>query len=176
MADNQPTAKAPTPPAQPPVQPVAKAVPGEDVTYIPGPQDPASIRWRGILFQANVPIRIADDGHIDAARGNKFFRVGTGDKATQAEEPKPEPTTPEAYRAWVIGWLDQVKTVDELLTKWSNDRYIRQNAQAGTLDIRQLGTIIDPRLNLMAKEQGLSDQQVGKLMLQHGLAEIPWRV
>jgi hypothetical protein len=149
---------------------------GEDVTYIPGPQDQSLLKWRGIVFKANVPVRVMDPDHIAAARANKFFRVGSGDKATQAADTKPEPTTPETYRAWVVDWLASVDTVDAIATKWSNDRYLRASAQVGESDVRQLGTLIDPKFNQMMRQEGLSDREVAKIMLQHGLTEIPWRV
>jgi hypothetical protein len=62
---------------QPAPTPADKAPPaGEDVTYLPGPGDPPTIEWRGVEFRAGEAKRLTDIGHIEAARSNRFFRVG----------------------------------------------------------------------------------------------------
>ena len=80
MADApKPHAPQPAPPPAP--APADEAPPaGEDhVTYLPGEGDPPTTTWRGEEFRANVPVRITDPDHIEAARTNRFFRVGKGD-------------------------------------------------------------------------------------------------
>jgi hypothetical protein len=49
---------------------------GEDVTYLPGDGDPPVTEWRGVEFGAGEAKRLTDIGHIEAARSNRFFRVG----------------------------------------------------------------------------------------------------
>jgi hypothetical protein len=44
-----------------------------------GPGDPPTTTWRGVEFRAGETMRIEDVSHIDAARGNRFFRVGKHD-------------------------------------------------------------------------------------------------
>src|ERR1700683_64888 len=70
-----PVAKAAAPP--PPDEPAPPA--GGDVTYLPGPGDKPTTKWRGIDFKAGVPVRITDPAHLEAIKGNPFFRVGKGD-------------------------------------------------------------------------------------------------
>jgi hypothetical protein len=49
---------------------------GEDIVYIPGPEDPPVARWRGLQFEAGVPLIVRNKWHLDAARGNRHFVVG----------------------------------------------------------------------------------------------------
>jgi hypothetical protein len=49
---------------------------GEDVTYIPSPGDAGIARWRGIQFEAGVPLAIRNKWHLDQAKGNRNFVVG----------------------------------------------------------------------------------------------------
>ncbi len=61
--------------------------PGEFVTYMPGHGDPATVKWRRYIFEANKPKRIRDPAHIEAARGNRFFRVGNETTTANPNEP-----------------------------------------------------------------------------------------
>lgn len=46
------------------------------VTYVPDADDPLSVKWRGHTFRANTPKMLTDARLIEAAKGNRFFRVG----------------------------------------------------------------------------------------------------
>ena len=75
---------------------------GEDLTYIPGSEDPPTCKWRGREFRANVPMRIKDKSLIEAARTNRFFRVGgVGPEPGDNDPPK----TAVQYRAHVVAWM-----------------------------------------------------------------------
>ena len=60
---------------------------GEDVfvTYLPGDGDPPTTQWRGVEFRAGVPKQLTDPAHIEAAKTNRFFRVGKGDPSKPAD-------------------------------------------------------------------------------------------
>ena len=101
---------------------------GEDVTYLPGEGDPASVKWRGVEFKANVPVRITNASHLEAARGNRFYRVGT---ETPGEVEFGPPKTAMEYRGHVLDWLKGVETIDQLATHWASDRVCAWPARLG---------------------------------------------
>lgn len=45
------------------------------VTYCPGPDDPATVEWSGVLFRANVPQEVGNPHILRKALGNPFFAV-----------------------------------------------------------------------------------------------------
>jgi hypothetical protein len=64
------------PPAAKPKATAAEMPIGQDVTYVPGEGDPVSVKWRGLEFKANTAVWVANSEMLDAALGNRFFRVG----------------------------------------------------------------------------------------------------
>ena len=145
---------------------------GEDVTYTPGPDDPAITKWRGHEFRANVPVRIRDEDHIKAARGNRFFRVGNEIKDEILIGP---PKTSDQYRAHVVAWMKDVTTVDQLVTKWAADRNLRTACEVGRDDVMWLGRLFEPKLHQMRMQEGLKEIQVAEVWVKHGVLELPWR-
>jgi hypothetical protein len=51
----------------------------EQVTYLPGLEDPPMVEWAGRTFHAFVPKTVTNADLIERARGNRFFRVGAID-------------------------------------------------------------------------------------------------
>lgn len=129
-----------------PAQPVEQTAPvGEDVTYIPGPEDPSQVQWAGHHFHANIPKRVTNVDLIARARGNKFFKVGTfkpGD-AVKVEE-TPDPKTPEQYRAHAVAWVKTMQSVDQLDRKWAAEETLRMTCGVGLDDIEYLMNLIEP--------------------------------
>jgi hypothetical protein len=148
---------------------------GEDVVYLPGPGDPATIKWRGLEFRANVPRRIADAHHIEAARTNRFFRVGKGDPKDQGRNPNEGPKNPMEYRAHVVAWIKTCNSVEDVIRHWSDDRVLRQTCEVGDDDIKWLGTMAEPVLADLRKKQGMSDADVMRVWIKYGVLDLPWR-
>jgi hypothetical protein len=160
----------------PPSPPVANSDDGEDLTYLPGPQDPPSITWRGQVFRANVPKRIVDAEHLDAARGNKFFRVGKSDPNDPDHNPNDDPpATAMEYKAHVVAWLKTCDTVESVVKHWADDRQLRQACDVGEDDIKWLGTLAGPKLMEFKRREGMNDQNVAAMWVKYGFTEIPWR-
>ena len=148
---------------------------GEDLTYLPGEGDPHTIRWRGIEFKANSPVRIAEKdrpGMIEAARGNRTFRVGAGSANDEMRGP---PTTAMAYRGHVVEWIKDVDSVDQLVAHWAADRQLRASCEVGQDDISYLGTLVEPKLRALRLKEGLNDMQVANIWVKHGVLDLPWR-
>ena len=160
-----------TPPAPSKAEPQPPA--GEDVTYLPGEGDPAKIKWRGMEFKANVPLRVVDEEHLEAARGNRYFRVGAG--RTGEANPNLGPLDAMDYRGHVLEWAKTVDTVESLVKHWAADRNLRVKCQVGDDDVRYLGTIIEPKLRLMRNAEGLNEAGVAEIWIRHGVLELPWR-
>jgi hypothetical protein len=149
-----------------------KAPPGEDITYLPGEGDPHTVKWRGVEFKANTPIRVTNKEHIAAARGNRSFRVGN-DVLAHAQQSTP--TTAMEYRAWVVGWLQAASTVDSVARRWSADTPLRAACEVGHDDIAYLGTLVEPKLRQMRLTEGLSELDVAGVFVRHGVLDLPWR-
>ena len=156
---------------QAPEQPKPGRPPGELVTYLAGDGDPATLKWRGVEFKANVPQRITDKAHIAAARTNRFFRVGNETK----EAPNAAPEDSMDYRAHVVEWMRGVTTVEGLVKNWAADRALRVKCEVGEDDVKFLGTLIEPKLRDMRNAEGLSHPQIAQLWMDHGVLELPWR-
>lgn len=145
---------------------------GEELTYLPADGDPHTIKWRGHEFKANTPKRVNDADHIEAARGNRFFRVGNdGPK----ENPNLAPATSQQYRAHVVKWMKDVETVGALIQKWASERVLRQTCEVGLDDVSYLGSLVEPKLRAMRMKEGMSDGDVANTWMRAGILELPWR-
>lgn len=132
----------------------------EQVTYLPGPEDPVSVKFAGHVFNANVPKTIEGDHDadpktrayqnaqlIEKARRNKFFKVGDFNAARDgvAVEQQEKPSSAEQYRAHAVKWLQKVESVDELDTKWIAEEPLRAACEVGLDDLDYLGSIFGPK-------------------------------
>lgn len=145
---------------------------GEDLTYCPGEGDPNAIKWRGVEFKANVAVRVTDDEHISAARGNKFFRVGSERKN---DAPIGSPKTAMEYRGHVVDWIKGCESVDQIAIHWAADRDLRVKCEIGRDDIDFLGTLVEPKLRALRMAEGLNEMQMAAVWVKHGVFEFPWR-
>lgn len=121
---------------------------GEQITYVPGPEDAASTKWHGYTFHANVPKTVTHAGLIEQAKGNKFFRVGAFDPAKDAvkiAEQGPAPRTPEQYRSHAVEWFKTAKSVEELDNTWIAEEKLREKCGVGTDDLDYLLHLFQPR-------------------------------
>lgn len=126
----------------------------EQITYRPiHDGDPAKVTWMGLVFHANVPKTITNPKLIDAAKGNKWFKVGEFDPKTDGVpvEETGLPKTPEQYRAHVIAWLKRMESVDALDTKWAGEETLRIECGVGTDDIEYLAGFVDPARHELRK-------------------------
>lgn len=145
---------------------------GEEIVYTPRAGDPETVSWRGHVFLANKPTTVRDQSLIAAARNNPFYRVGNSAPAVNRNDP---PKTALEYRGYVVAWLKTVNSVQDLVTRWSNDRNLQHDCEVGSDDINYLGTLIDPEMRQLARQEGLTDQQVAGVWISHGILVLPWR-
>ncbi len=149
----------------------------EQVTYVPGPDDPSTVKWAGHVFHANVPKPVINKTLIEAARGNKFFRVGAFSPSDVGTTEKAVlPKTSNDYRAHVVAWLKRVESADEFMTQWARDAPMREDCEVGLDDYDYLGSLMAPRLAELAKIDGLNELQLAKMWTRHGVNQVPWRV
>lgn len=127
----------------------------EKVTYTPGPGDPLEVVWMGHKFKAHVPHPVRNAKLIDMAKANRFFHVGEFDPAKHAyQETIAEPKTAEAYRAWAVGWLKNVTSVDELCERWANEARMRNKLEVGYDDFYYMSHLFQSRLDdLLRREE-----------------------
>lgn len=156
----------------------------EMITYMPDPTDAPTTTWCGHTFHANVPKEIR--GHVDgtsleranmrlieAARTNRFFRVGDAKVEKSASA---LPTTAEQYRAYMVGWLSDtgIQHVDELIARFARDRELQAACEVGTDDYAYLGTLFMPRLHHLAKMDEMNDLAVASAWARAGFNVLPW--
>jgi len=145
---------------------------GEHVTYFPGRGDPDYAVWRGITFNAGEPVFVTDQSMVEAARGNRFFHVGEG---KPQKDPLAPPVNAKEYRAHVVRWLKDTRSVDQLVGNWAGDRTLRQECEIGLDDIQWLGTLVEPKLRELSRAEGLDPSKVAEIWISHGILELPWR-
>jgi hypothetical protein len=183
MADDKNKPPAPADPPRPvqahtvaPPKPEPAKDDGEDITYLPGPGDPPKTTWRGVEFHAGVTQRITNAAHIEAARTNRFFRVGKGDPSKPADHnPNDGPKTAMEYRAHVVAWLKTCDSVEGLIKHWADDRVLRQTCEVGEDDVKWLGTMAEPVLRDLRMKQGMTDMDVSRVWVKYGVLDLPWR-
>lgn len=146
----------------------------EQVTYVPGKDDPPTTHWGGFKFIGNVPITIK--GHsgdpkkgeckpgerqnyelIEKARRNKFFRVGPFDPTKDAvplREPGKLPETPEQYRAHAIAWAKTMTNIVDFDTQWQNEEALRMKCGVGSDDLDLIQSVIGPLRAELRKRAG----------------------
>ena len=126
--------------------PKAKEV-SEQVTYRPGPEGPASIKWRGHTFHANVPKTITSAEHIEAARLNRFFKVGDfgAADAVPSRDEVPLPKTSDQYRAHVVAWMPKMSSAAEMDAKWISEEPLRLACGVGSDDLEWLQSLMAPK-------------------------------
>jgi hypothetical protein len=115
---------------------------------------------------------VTSEAHIEAARGNKFFRVGAGGPNNAPVGP---PKTAMEYRGHVVDWIKDCETVDQVAAHWAADRQLRFVCEVGQDDISFLGTLVEPKLRALRMAEGLTDSQVAAVWIKHGVLDLPWR-
>lgn len=178
-------------PGRPPKQPrEGDRMVSEQITYVPGEDDPPSVKWAGHVFHANVPkpVEYVEHGDPDAkphpnkllierAKGNPFFRVGSFDQ-TQARTVIAgfvgEPKTPEQYRAHLVTWLKKTVDIQDLVQRWVSESRLREMCEVGSDDYAWLGTMFLPKMYDLARQGELNDAQLADLWRQHGVMQLPF--
>jgi hypothetical protein len=165
--------------AEPTVEPVT-----ETITYTPGQNDPAVVKWCGQTFHANVPKDIT--GHaegsvkeqlnfhlIQSARDNKHFKVGN---AKPKRDPAALPTTAEGYRSYMVEWLKDpsIQHADELIARFARDRELQATCEVGSDDYSYLSTLFMPKLHELARGDDLNEPQVAAIWIQNCFNVLPW--
>lgn len=120
---------------------------GELVTYVPQQEgDPHKTRWAGIVFHANVPVRVTNPRLVEKARENPWFHVGEGPPVPRTAPKRERPKTPDQYRAHVVAWLKEMDSPEELQARWIAEEGLRQECGVGPGDLDYLETLIRPKL------------------------------
>ncbi len=149
----------------------------EQVTYRPGPEGPLETTWLGHKFQAHVPKTVTNQKLIDMARGNKFFKVGSFDASADVykEEVLP-PKTAEQYRAWAVGWLKDVRNVDELCERWANEARMRAALEVGYDDYHYISSLVQPKLDELIRREGEPRKVRDELIRKNELADLELQI
>jgi hypothetical protein len=158
----------------------------ETITYIPGPMDPPVVKWAGYTFQANVPKELTGNAEgtareklnmhmIENARGNNFYKVGSGNSRPRREV-SALPTTAEEYRAYMVDWLKDphIEHAEQLIARFARDHDLQVASEVGADDYAYLATLFMPKLSDLAKADELTEGQVASIWINHGINQLPW--
>lgn len=157
----------------------------ESVTYIPGEGDPATVKWCGHTFRANVPVPI--EGHpegserqrlnhhlIESARNNPSFRLSSekGPRKSKNALPKNE----DEYKAHVVRWMQDpsIDSAQALIERFAKDRQLQIDCEVGSEAFAWIRDLFMPKLSDLAKADELSNEQVAAIWVQHGVNQLPW--
>lgn len=151
----------------------------EQITYLPGPEDPVTTKFFGHVFHANVPKIVTNRELIKKLRDhpNPFFKVGPFDPA---KDKAPvigfigEPTTSEQYRAHAVGWINKCADIDDMAKTWVAEQRLRDACEFGTDDYMWLGTIFLPKMHDLAKRAELNDSRLAQLWQRYGVFSLPF--
>ena len=126
----------------------------EQITYLPGEEDPPKVLWNGITFYANMPRAVSDPRMIEQARANPFFHVGAFDPdkhSVKLRAQTKEPKTPEQYRAHAVAWLNKVESVADLDARWAREEVLRIQCGVGADDLDFLSHLFRPKRGELEK-------------------------
>lgn len=128
------------------------------ITYVPTRDDPVSVTWSKIEFQANKPRMISDQKIIERAKRNPWFRV-EGEKAAEKgfDPAADQPANATQYRAYAITWFRMAKTSAEMVERWSREEELRTACEVGTDDLEYIARHYDPRLEELKKIEAAGD-------------------
>jgi hypothetical protein len=135
---------APAEPTKPPEDPVVS----EQVTYLPGVEDPAQTKFAGHVFHANLPKTVQmPQSWFERLRHNKFFKVGHFDPQTDRVPATPsiEPRTADEYKVHAVAWFKKVDSLHEFDELWTEEEALRERCEIGAEDLDYLGSLSRPR-------------------------------
>jgi hypothetical protein len=163
----------------------------EQITYLPREGDPPSTRWHGHVFHANVPKTVTKAELIEAARNNRFFKVGSFDPAKDStaalsEVPADDPKTSEQYRARVVAWLKRLDKIsadpeqgpggalEAMVKTWAKEQHMREACEVGSDDYSYIGSLFLPKMHQFSQAAGLNQQAVAELWARNGVFQLPF--
>lgn len=152
--------------ANPAAAPAAKSKPaaapsaGVEITYTPGREDPVSVTWNKIVFEANKPRTVSDPRIIERAKRNPWFKVEGEKQADKGYDPASDmPVNSNQYRAFAITWFKTVKSSAEMTARWSKEEELRTACEVGTDDLDYIARHFDPRLEELKKMEAAGEAQ-----------------
>lgn len=156
----------------------------EQVTYVPGRDDPSYTKWCGHTFQANVAKEIKGDPEgttqeklnaqlIESARNNPHFAVG-GKQARRSGAKTPKDA--KGYLAYFVDWLrdETFEHPEELIARFARDRDLQAQCEVGADDFARIGELFMPRLADLTKANDISEAQLAAMWVNAGYNQLPW--
>ena len=121
----------------------------EQVTYLPGEEDPARVQFAGHHFHANLPLKVTmPKSWFEKLRGNKFFKVGPFDPAKDSAKMREEPRTPrtsDEYKAYAVAWFKSADNLHDFDERWVEEETLRQECGVGADDLDYLSSLSRPK-------------------------------
>lgn len=156
-------AKDPTKTADPATKATKTAAPalaGVQITYVPGREDPVTVTWARLDFEANKPRTVNDPRLIERAKGNPWFKVEGEKQAEKGFDPaNDKPVNSNQYRAYAITWFNVVNKSAELKRRWSAEEDLRVVCEVGQDDLDYIARFYDQRLEQLTKMENAGEAQ-----------------
>jgi hypothetical protein len=154
---NAPAPAAPAAKLKPaPAAPAANS--DVEITYVPGREDPVSVVWNKLTFEANKPRTVSDQRIIERAKNNPWFRVAGEKAAEKGFDPGTDkPENSSQYRAYAVTWFKLVNGSAEMQRRWSDEETLRAECEVGTDDLEYIARYYDPRLEELKKIEASGD-------------------
>lgn len=143
-----------------------------EITYIPGPDDPAKALCYGIEFRANVPVTVPYSKTVEAlirketagpegeirsrgvatrisvvelARGNPSFAVDGVLPPERKMGNQRLPTDADQYRGYALGWIRTASTLRQLDQRWEGEEALREKCGCESKDMGFLAPFLEMR-------------------------------
>lgn len=144
----------------------------DEITYVPGPQDPPFTRWNGVDFQANKPVRVSKDKTVlapirkenvladgsivsrgieqrismgELAKGSPVFRVNGVDPAPRKKIYSRMPADAHAYKSYSIEWIAKCETEVELVSRWDGEEALREKLGVEIAELQNIMPFLEAR-------------------------------
>jgi hypothetical protein len=137
----------------------------DEITYVPGPQDPNFTRFNNVTFKANVPTKVEhsktvqqlirkvrehDDGSVTtsgvetrvtmakALEDNPCFSINGKPPRPRKRAEAKLPATAEQYRAWATKWIAESDDGSAMDARWEAEQKLRDNCAVDDQDVSHL--------------------------------------
>lgn len=133
---------------------------GVEITYTPRREDPTTVTWGKITFEANKPRVINDPRIIAKAKTNPWFKVAGEKQAEAGYDPAvDEPKNATQYRAYAITWIKLARSSKQLEARWNSEEEMRAKLDVASDDLDMIARHYDVRLEELKRAELAGEAQ-----------------
>jgi hypothetical protein len=120
----------------------------DQVTYLPGPEDPPQVKFGGHTFNANLSKKVdMPTSYFERLQTNKFFKVGHFDavKDSVPAQEQSEPKTADEYKVYAVEWFKKTQSLKAFDERWTEEEGLRQDCEVGAEELDYLSSLARPK-------------------------------